>query len=190
MIIGVDNDEVLASLLESYLVNYNVRHGTHFKRADFPAYRWWETFRCGKDEAYEEYFAFMKTAESRGIIPIPGSIEGIAALSGDHELVVITSRQIELRPQTEEWLNVNYNGRFSGVYFGNEYGGSRKAVSKAEICSDIGAELLIDDQIEHAEDCAARGMRVLLLDSPWNQNGSLPKGVERVYSWEEIVEKV
>ena len=50
-------------------------------------------------------------------------------------------------------------------------------------------ELIIEDSLETAEECASSGLRVLLFDCPWNQNSNLPEGIMRVKSWKEIVEK-
>jgi uncharacterized HAD superfamily protein len=55
---------------------------------------------------------------------------------------------------------------------------------------------MIDDTLSNARDCAETGIRVLLMDRPWNQVGAdstelaLPAGVERVRGWEEVVERV
>ena len=49
---------------------------------------------------------------------------------------------------------------------------------------------MIDDQPMNVLDCVMKGIRVLLFDQTWNRKMVLPEGVERVMSWEEIVEKI
>ncbi len=59
------------------------------------------------------------------------------------------------------------------VYFGNHFaleGASRK---KSEICASVGAQVLIDDNVGYALECAHRGISVLLFDweggYPWSK---------------------
>ncbi len=35
-----------------------------------------------------------------------------------------------------------------------------------------------------------KGIKVLLLDRPWNRAKKLPEEVTRVYSWEEILDRI
>lgn len=76
------------------------------------------------------------------------------------------------------------------VYFGNSNDiNEGKEIRKSDICKKLGADLLVDDQLEHAEDCARVGIEVLLYNSPWNQGIPLC-GVTRVYSWHDIIDKI
>jgi len=61
------------------------------------------------------------------------------------------------------------------------------ANKKSDLCLKLGVEVLVDDCLEFAEECADKGIKVLLLDSPWNQTDSLPKNVKRMKNWDEIV---
>jgi uncharacterized HAD superfamily protein len=60
---------------------------------------------------------------------------------------------------------------------------------KSAMCKELGIQVMIDDHMSVAKDCAEAGIRVLLFDQPWNQ-GELPMGAERVHSWDEIVKKL
>lgn len=57
---------------------------------------------------------------------------------------------------------------------------------KSEVCKEIGASVLIDDALKHAEEVASHGIPVLLPDKPWNRDYT-PPGVVRVQSWNDIV---
>jgi hypothetical protein len=35
---------------------------------------------------------------------------------------------------------------------------------KSQVCKEIGAEILIDDALEHARDCGEKGIKVFLFD--------------------------
>jgi hypothetical protein len=69
------------------------------------------------------------------------------------------------------------NGHHAQVYFGNHFALEGASRSKSEICASIGAQVLIDDNVGYALDCAAAGISVLLYDweggYPWSK---LPEG--------------
>lgn len=91
-----------------------------------------------------------------------------------HELCIVTSRQHVIRDVTMEWLDRHFGLHlFSGVHFGNHFSMTGASRSKSEICMDIGAHVLVDDNPSYAFDCASHGVHVLLfnwdLRYPWSQ---------------------
>jgi hypothetical protein len=104
----------------------------------------------------------------------------------------------------------HYAGLFTTVRFGHHYGRAgddRKPKSKAEICADLGATMLIDDSLIYALQCSQTLEHVLLFDYqasyPWNKlkpalagddsaaaavAAALPANVHRVHSWEEALQ--
>jgi hypothetical protein len=99
----------------------------------------------------------------------------------------------------------HYAGLFTTVRFGHHYGRAgddRKPKSKAEICADLGATVLIDDSLIYALQCSKTLEHVLLFDYqgsyPWNkvrppvgddaEAAALPANVHRVHSWEEALQ--
>lgn len=62
-----------------------------------------------------------------------------------------------------------------------------RPLRKAELCHELGARLLINDQLVHALECSQRGIEVFLFgDTAYNQAAELPQGVTRVSGWHEI----
>ncbi len=121
--------------------------------------------------------------------PVDGCIEALDDLS-NHDLVVVTARIKKWAPQTYSWLRKNAPGIFYSAYFIDDVNGHSEGKQfKAEKCSDIGADVMVEDNLDYAVSCAEKGVKVYLLDNFWNQ-GSLVKGVERVFSWKEIVDKI
>jgi 5'(3')-deoxyribonucleotidase len=100
---------------------------------------------------------------------------------------VVTARTESIRSRgTASWLaahlpEIDYASR---VRFTNHYvaGG----VGKGEVCRSIGADILIDDNIEFIRDAAACGVVGILLDKPWNRNYEIPDTAVRVSGWDEI----
>lgn len=107
-------------------------------------------------------------------------------------------------------------GIFDSIYFCNLNLSDAEQLEyvskpKSAICQEIGVDVLIDDDLNHALDCAALDMEVLLYDRKgqykWNHerprktagtltsmsrqlyqpSGPLPPNVTRVKSWKEII---
>ena len=90
-----------------------------------------------------------------------------------HDLVVVTSRQFAIQDATLQWLDQHFPDTFTSVHFGNHFAKAGNSRKKSEICRDIQADVLIDDNPTYAYDCASAGMQVLLfnwrLQYPWSQ---------------------
>ena len=125
--------------------------------------------------------------------PLPYSVEGVNYLKKFHKLYNTTSRPNEIIKETYEQIEKYYTDSFSGIFFSsNNYAGWKNCgKTKAEICLEIGASLMIEDSLEYALECAEREVKVFLLDAPWNQNGE-HKNIRRIYGypnyWREIFE--
>jgi hypothetical protein len=48
---------------------------------------------------------------------------------------------------------MHFPGKFASVQFGNHWGTTGRKRSKADMCKDVGASLLIDDNLQCAELC-------------------------------------
>lgn len=59
--------------------------------------------------------------------------------------------------------------------------------SKAEICKEIQADILIEDNLKYAQQVAQAGIKVLLFDYPWNQSSNLNPLIIRVCGWKEAL---
>ena len=79
---------------------------------------------------------------------------------------------------------------FSEVYYAGIWDTHAKdahLAMKAEICREIGADYLIDDQTKHCFAAAEAGIPAILYrDYPWNRNGQLPTGVTRCRTWQDV----
>jgi len=74
------------------------------------------------------------------------------------DLVVVTSRQMDIQDATHAWLERHYPGLFTTVRFGHHFakaGDNRKGATKPEMCAELGAPILIDDSLIYARQCAA-----------------------------------
>ena len=189
-IIGVDFDDVIIDWNTALVAHYNSIHGTSHKREDILSYDLEKLWGGSKERAVRTVFDFYGSDQHAHIEPMPEALECISRL-GSYELVVITSRPESARATTEAWLRKNIPGLHERIYFTNQYHGKESEKrDKASICKELGVDIFIDDAIHNAENIITAGIPVLLLDSPWNQTDTLPPLITRVFSWQEIVEKI
>lgn len=191
--IAIDIDEVLADTLPSFLVYYNQKHSTNFKKPDFLTYDWWETFGISKEEAINDFYDFMFSSHSIEIPPIKGSQKALDFLKNKFRLISITNRPYDFKDHTLAWLKINFQNVLDNVYFGNIHSKNGKPhITKLEIMKNMKVDYLIEDQVKIALECANHGIKVFLFSAPWNINQEIPSGLPiiKVSSWDEIVDNL
>jgi uncharacterized HAD superfamily protein len=188
-IIGVDIDDALLDFVGAYILFHNETYKTNLKKDDFKTYAF--NFARGgtMKQAVNSVNQFYKTPFFKEMEPFPGAVEVIQKLKEKNELFIVTSRPLNMQKSTLEWISKYFTNIFSEIIFSsNHYTKAKNSgKTKAEICSDLEAYLLIDDSLEYALQCADKGVEVILLDSPWNQNGKHER-ITRVKNWKEIGE--
>ena len=189
MKIGVDLDEVLVKFSEGTFNYYNSIHGTDYNNSQLKDYCLWKVWGGTKDDAIELVYDFYDSDLFDKIEAVEGAIEGINHLAQKHELSLITGRQFDFTEKTMKCIDKYFPGKFSEIYFMNDYskdgGKSRK---KSDVCVELGVDLLIEDVTSYTEGCNEKGIEVMLLNYPWNQE--YVPGAIRVDSWKEIIEKI
>ncbi len=190
MTIGIDLDEVLADFTGAIIKFHNKAFNTSFQKEHFHTYEFWRIWGGTASDAAKEINEFYKSRHFENINPVFGSRKGVDILSKKHNLKIITARQNYIADKTKKWLDNHFADKFSEIHFANHYSPIGKSVKKSEICSKINIDLMVEDRLEYAKDCVSVGKNVLLFDCPWNQSADLPENIKRVYSWEEIVERI
>lgn len=188
MLIAIDLDEVLVDTLSGVIAFHNATYGTSLEKKHFFSYRWWEVWGGTREESIDKFLLFAKSDYFTNLQPLEDALASIEALAKDHTLIVITSRQNELEVSTKQWITKHFPQKFKEVYIINHADWSKggKTTTKLELCQRLGVEVLIEDNLEYANECASSTAKVFLLDYPWNQ-GKTKKGVLRVTSWQEIL---
>ncbi len=188
-VIGIDLDEVLAEFVEGITIFHNERYGTSLSKKDYFSYDFWEVWNCSKEDAVKRVHGFHKTDLFKKLRVCDGAREGIRDLKEKgFKLYIITSRQKAVEKDTREWLENNFPGVFEDVLFSNNFSlENENPLKKSVLCQKVGAQLLVEDQLGYARDCAENGVNVVLLDKPWNK-GELPSNIIRVFSWKEVMQ--
>lgn len=183
--IGIDIDEVVVEFMKHFIDYWNLEKGTSFRVEDLETYHLWETpVHLSKEESMREVLKFQMSPLFEQTSFVEGVFESIRELAKIHKIFFVTARPKEIRGETENMLNENLSGVDFNIFFsGDVYGGK----SKSEICIDCGADILIEDNYHYAVDCAEKGIKVFLLDKPWNRNCDNNLNIKRVSGWKEIV---
>lgn len=184
--IAIDCDDVVVATSPALIAHYNKRYGTHLELKDMygtdPAAWGVET----DQEAIARSEAYLRTDAFKQMAPSEATIASIKRLAEYHELHMVTGRSDFLESATITMVELYFPGLFASIEHTGMYG--KKPRSKADVCAIIGADLLIDDHLIHAEQVAERGIHVLLFGNyPWNQTTkALPKYIRRVQDWKEV----
>lgn len=191
MLIALDLDEVLADFSTALIKFHNDTYSTSLTRDKIFTYSFWKVWGGTRGEAIQKVRKFYFTKYFKDMKPVPGSVYGVGEIIERHELVIITSRPNDFIEETSRWIEKYFPSRFNDIYFAyNQWIREKGNESKLEICLNLGVDVLIEDSLEYAKECAKEGIEVLLLDCPWNQTKKLPKRIKRVYNWREISDTI
>lgn len=189
MLIAIDIDDTLVDFMTSLIEFHNEKYNTSLTRDQFSSYNFWEIWGGTMEEARQKVKDYRETHYYNNLQPVLGVVESINFLKKKHGLIIITSRSIT--KGTKEWINKYFPDMFSEIYFSyNSYIKSGSGKTKADICKELNVDFLIDDSLEYAKECSEKGVKVLLLDQPWNQCEELPKNIIRVNNWKEVLKNI
>jgi uncharacterized HAD superfamily protein len=189
-LIAVDVDDVSLNFVPSFLRFYNAMYGTDFTKKDVICYDLWKVFNVTKEKMIQRMSLFHKSDYSDEIEPVQDAREALYILSQKKGNVFVTSRPLEIKLKTDLSLSKNFRNSYSGIFYSGDFNGQGK--SKAEICKEIGASLIIEDCLKYALDCSAHGIPVFLINQPWNQDGDLSNTlITRIkWGWSEILGRI
>lgn len=188
MKIGIDIDDTLARFVESLHQFYNKRYGTNIQKEDVFSYKFWEVWGLPQGDEKPIIRDFFNSPFFRRIKFVSGSQEGILALSRSNYLAAVTARPSFLADETKSWLDQCYPNAFSNVHFTTHKLSGYSPKSK--ICLEMSYEILVEDRADYANECAEKGIKVFLLDNPWNQGNHLHSNVTRVMNWEDLTKRL
>ena len=166
-IIGLDVDDVIANLVETWIDIYNTDFNDSLKREDITSWNISEHVKCG-DRIYD--YLKERSLYDR-VMPISGSNWGVRNLRKmGFNIVFITNSTPEQSGRKYFWLK-----DFGFILNKSEY---FEAADKSLIACDW----LIDDNPTNIANAYGKG---IVYHQPWNKG--LDKHYTRVFNWEDIV---
>jgi uncharacterized HAD superfamily protein len=190
MVIAVDYDDVVVDSASKIIAHYNATYGAHVTLENLYAGNYTGDWNApDADTAISRVNSYLGSREYIDSAPDREAVRVLGRLAIGHELHVISGRSQILEEATREMIDRHFSGIFSSVELTNfiATSGSPAKRGKGEACQEIGADVLIDDHLGHAEDVASKGIKVLLFgDYPWNVADNLPANIERCRGWAEV----
>lgn len=193
-IIAVDIDDVLADSTESLRMAVNARLGVDLQPHHYriPGEYWgyydsvWQANGIGGRVTLDELDPQMK--EDQGHVqPMPDARKVLVRLQTCYDLVIVSARSLQWYDATIVWLETQLPGLFNQVVFADGLTGLQQR-SKGKLCKEIGAQWLIDDNVDHAQTALDEGMSVVVFgEYGWHAKG-IPDGAVPCKNWQEIGE--
>lgn len=189
--IAIDVDDVLASSVEGFVNFMNDRWGTHLAPEDYTE-RWAIMWQVDEEEERRRAHEIHKSGVVATFEHFPDAEKVLRRLAQSYRLVVLTSRVKHLKRDTEDWIGRHFGGIFDEIHFAGFYDDLNKDShkhTKAQLCSEIGADYLIDDHPKHCVAAAKAGIPTLLFGSyAWNREVKPQKNMVRVKDWQGVQE--
>lgn len=191
MIIGVDIDEVLADMTTFFVRFHNENYNTNVTRKDIHSFDLWKVVGGTQEDMARKFYEFYASKHFFEMTTVFGSQKHLKSLSEKHEIHLITARPDDIKKETESWIKKHFPFKEFEIHFTNHWGkGSGNERTKGQICEELKIEIMIEDSLAYAKDIAQKGIKVLLMDCPWNQTKELPVNIIRIFSWEEAIKKI
>lgn len=188
LVIAIDCDDVLIPSTEYIVAAYNKLFGTSVTVA--------RAHESGNDQwgTTDSALVMKRLSEiqlSEGYAtqePLDEAIIAVRALAADHELHLVTARDKQVEAVTLAMLDQYLHGCFSSV----EHVGKDR--SKGEVCRELRADVLIDDNTKHLVSALEQGLQVggaiRFGDYQWNETVELPAGAVHCTTWADIQREV
>jgi len=186
MRIGVDMDGVLANFTPKLVKFHNFVYRLNHPTSGYTVYDLTKAWNCSQTEVVKRIHDFYRSDLFKTIKPVKDAKKGMHYLSKKHDLVLITSRPYFIEQLSITWLDNNFPGHFKKIVHTNQVTQSHEKKKKSEVCKEEKIDLMIDDALEFAVDCATAGIKVLLFDAIWNQEKNLHQNITRIFGWKNI----
>ena len=171
---AVDIDNVLAKAEPEVQRIYGDLTGLSWPRGVYGSAGGLDTAHV-PEEIVEQIFSRFHEQSIPQLSLLPGARLALTRLERRYRIVIITARRPTSRPQTVEWLQ-RHRIPFEDLYHTEE---------KANVSDDI--VMAVDDHPIHALAYCESGIRVFLMNQPWNQGVSHAL-LTRVNGWDELLQ--
>ncbi len=193
-VIAIDIDEVIADTTEAVRLITNKRTGIDLPpeayaiHADYWGYyesvwKHHDVYDITFKEIHEEL-----TTDHLAVKILPAAEFALGRLMKKYDVVFVTARNDDRRADTHEWFNAWLPELKPNVYFSNYLDEARR-VSKGELCKELGAELLIDDNFDHCLSAVESGLKAILFGNyGWQYKAEAHDSIVVCKNWQAVLE--
>ncbi len=190
--IAFDIDDVLAANAEGFAKFSNKRWGTNLTPDDYSEH-WTKMWGVDHTEAAQRREVIIREKVFTSYQFFNEAKPVLKRLKNNYKLVVVSSRSNEVRKDTLDWIKAEYNDIFAEIHFAKMWDNPKLSelqklkMTKAEICQEVDADYLVDDQPKHCIAVAQAGIKTVLFGNyRWNRNAKLTKNMVRAKDWLEV----
>lgn len=188
--IAIDIDDVIADTNEAMRAWTNSKSNKELTATDFNIkgdyWGYYERVWAMHDLTLQfDDFQSEMIADQIDVPVLAGASFAIEELQKRFHIVLITSRYPELEPTTRRWMQAHLRGDIKLYFAKNDKKNSGR--SKGELCKELGAFLLIDDNVEHVQSAVDGGIEAILFGT-YGWQPRLPEGVTRCADWPAVLE--
>jgi len=177
--IGLDIDGILADSDPAFRAHMQKLFQRPFLRKDVVCFDYQQCFDFSETQFSLFWATFTKQGKWEKIKIIKG-VKPFLAHFRSKDIFVITARPLELKKQTMAWLKKNKIAYKKLIFM------SRESKHHDVLLHKLKFDYFIEDRFEFSKDLADLGIKVLLLNYPWNLKFGEYPGITRVHSWSEI----
>ncbi|MBN1583684.1 MAG: hypothetical protein JXA89_23460 [Anaerolineae bacterium] len=182
MIVAIDYDGTIADTNREKSKWIKVQMGIdvspwHCNRTDCVPIIGEEAYRRLGDWVYERESTLQAEA-------VPGALDALRTLAESAELCIVTARPERRIGFAREWL-----AREGVLHLIREIRTS-KGTSKAEVCSSIEADVLVDDDVRHLHKVDVEGLQRIWLQHGREGEADGGPGVIFCASWRHVLDQI
>lgn len=192
--IAIDIDDVVADGTGSLIARVNERYGVSLTKQDYydVGGEYWGYYeRVWSQHDLHDTVDFdglgIEMAIDQSHVPLLAGAEfAIKQLAESYKVVFITSRNIEWEHATHRWFKQHFEYDEPKVYFSTAHRDD-KGKTKGQLCVELGAHVLIDDNVDHCQSAIDAGLSAVLFgDYGWQAN--IPETMTRCKDWQSVLE--
>ena len=189
--IAIDIDDVIAESSEALRELVNQKTGRELTKEDYRVpgeYRGYYEVSWRQhdiDIDFRGLEAIMETDQSH-VGLVAGAQYAVNELLQEYDVVLITSRSASMEHATRDWIETHFSGKLPELHFAtSRFDRSRK--TKGQLCKELGASWLIDDNPEHCQTALDEGVAAILFGE-YGWHHSHPEKVIKCTSWPAVLE--
>ncbi len=196
-ILAIDIDDTVTASTEAWRKHANRRAGIDLGpeqyqvRDGYWGYydRVWQRNGVSHLVTFDEIDAELAASQAE-IVVLDKAKEAIGQLSEKYQILFVTSRNLIQKPATLLWFKQHFPTQKYKIYFtqkADKPKSGSKGEPKGQLCQRLGAQILIDDHIEHCESAKSFGLEAILFgDYGWHTHK--PDGIVNCQDWPAIME--
>jgi len=187
-IIAIDIDDTIAASSEALMIEVNRAFGCQLTSADYAIEADYQGYyeqvwqRHGLTIDLAQLLTDMTVDQSHMKV-MPGASAALTHLANRFELQVVTARNRAWYQATMAWVTTNFPNLFAAVNFTTVY---EQPLSKGEMCRDIGASCLVDDNPAFCRSAQVAGIDTVLFGNFAWQHHTCPS-ITRCQDWTAVV---